>query len=105
MKVHRAVAGAIWPLIAALAAAPALAGHEGKPVTIEERAQGSDRVVVGKVSRSRAEYMRNEHGDDLIVTRHQVQVSETLKGASQDAVEVLIEGGTVGDTTLEVSDL
>ena len=34
-----------------------------------------------------------------------MEVSETLKGGPQAIVNVALEGGTVGDLTLEVSDM
>jgi hypothetical protein len=47
----------------------------------------------------------NEHGDRLIVTLLRVVAAETLKGASQSTLDVELEGGTIGDLTLRVSDL
>jgi hypothetical protein len=47
----------------------------------------------------------NEHGDRLIVTVLRVVPRETLKGVAQSAVDVDVEGGTIGGVTLKVSDL
>jgi len=44
-------------------------------------------------------------GDRVIVTHTQLQVEETLKGASAQLVALTIEGGTVGDITMRVSDM
>ena len=46
----------------------------------------------------------NEFGDRLIVSVLHVAVDETLKGAAQAAVDVEVEGGTIGTLTLHVSD-
>jgi hypothetical protein len=47
----------------------------------------------------------NEHGDRLIVSVLRVVASETLKGAAESTLDVEVEGGTIGDLTLRVSDL
>jgi hypothetical protein len=44
-------------------------------------------------------------GDQLILTRALVRVEETLKGPSEETVSVTVEGGTIGDLTLRVSDM
>jgi hypothetical protein len=88
--------------------APLAHAERGTPnVSIEERAKGAKSVLVGKIRHSRAEHRRNEKGDELIVTHHEVAVDESLKGSSKagSSVDVVVEGGTVGDTTLVVSDL
>ena len=60
--------------------------------------------VVGRVASSQPVWRVNEHGDRLIVTTLRVVASETLKGASQSTIDVEVEGGTIGDVTLKVSD-
>jgi hypothetical protein len=89
-----------------VAAAPVLADN-GVQLDLPTRARGADSVVVGSVERVRAEYHRNEYGDQLIVTRTEVRVREVLKGNGKagDALTVDVEGGTVGDITLRVSDM
>jgi hypothetical protein len=79
----------------------------GLPVDLPARARGSERVVVASVERVRPEYRRNEFGDELIVSRADLRVTESLKGRSADGetVVVEVEGGTIGDVTLHVSDL
>ena len=47
----------------------------------------------------------NEFGDRLIVSVVTVAVDETLRGPAQPTVTVEVEGGTIGDLTLHVSDL
>ena len=49
--------------------------------------------------------LANEHGDRLIVSVLRVTREETLKGSPAQTLEVEVEGGTIGDLTLRVSDL
>jgi hypothetical protein len=46
----------------------------------------------------------NEFGDRLIVSVLRVVVSETLKGQPLPTLDVEVEGGTIGELTLRVSD-
>jgi len=87
----------------AFAAAP-LAASVQKPVSIQERAQGAERVVVATVAETTANYERNQFGDNLIVTHARLAVEEAIKGAAGPAT-VAIEGGTVNGITLHVSSL
>lgn len=70
-----------------------------------ERARGSDQVVIGHVSSVTAVWRTNDFGDRLITSIVHVIVDETLKGTAQQSVDVEVEGGTIGDVTLRVSDL
>jgi len=91
---------------ASLVLLPAVvASHQDVPTPLTERARGAERVVVGHVAAVRPEWRTNEFGDRLIVSVVRVTVDETLKGQIQPAVDVEVEGGTVGDVTLRVSDL
>lgn len=93
-------------LLAVAAAAHAVGASTGRPVDIPERARGADIVVVGTVTDVHSSFASNSYGDQLIVSRANVLVDETLKGQSRlTTVTVEIEGGTVGDLTLKVSDL
>lgn len=74
------------------------------PVPLAERARGADRVVVGRVASVTPEWQVNQYGDRLIVSVVRVEVSETLKGAATPALDVEVEGGTIGTLTLHVSD-
>ena len=74
------------------------------PVPLAERARGADRVVVGRVASVTPQWQVNEFGDRLIVSTLQVTVSETLKGETTPTVDVEVEGGTIGQLTLHVSD-
>jgi hypothetical protein len=83
-------------------------GHvlaQDPPVPLVDRTRGSDRVVVGRVTAVNPIWQTNEFGDRLIVSVVSVAVDETLRGPSQQALDVEVEGGTIGDLTLHVSDL
>ena len=75
-------------------------------VDLPERIRGAERIVVGVVANVAPELQENQFGDQLIVSRTTVVVEEVLKGpANVSTVEVDIEGGTIGDLTLSVSDI
>jgi len=83
-------------------------GHvlaQDAPVPLVDRARGSERVVVGRVTAVNPVWQTNEFGDRLIVSIVSVAVDETLRGPAQQAVDVEVEGGTIGELTLHVSDL
>ena len=74
-------------------------------VAVTARARGATRVVVAEVTDVTPRFDVNEHGDRLIISRVLLQVEETLKGTASPIVEMDVEGGTIGDLTLKVSDL
>jgi hypothetical protein len=74
-------------------------------VPLADRARGSERIVIGEVTRVDPVWRTNEFGDRLIVSIARVAVEETLKGPAGSSVEVEVEGGTIGEVTLRVSDL
>jgi hypothetical protein len=81
-----------------------VAGQDAIAVPLAERARGAERIVVGRVASVNPVWQVNEFGDRLIVSVLRVTVNETLKGPSQATVDVEVEGGTIGDITLRVSD-
>jgi hypothetical protein len=78
---------------------------QGPPVPLTDRTRGSERVVVGRVTAVSPAWQTNQFGDRLIVSIVSVAVDETLRGPVQPTVDVEIEGGTIGELTLHVSDL
>jgi hypothetical protein len=72
---------------------------------LAERARGAEHVVVGHVTTVTPVWRTNDFGDRLIVSVVHVSVEETLKGPSRPSVDVEVEGGTIGNLTLRVSDL
>jgi len=103
---HFGLGGGLTTAIAlSLCLAPSLAAAQQLTVPVTDRARGAERVVVGHVSSVTATWRDNDFGDRLIVSVLHVVVEETLKGAAQPAVDVEVEGGTIGTLTLRVSDL
>ena len=77
----------------------------GPPTDVANNAKGAGRVVVARVAAVRAQFETNRFGDQLIMSHAVLEVLETLKGAPAASLNVAVEGGTVGDLTLKVSDL
>ena len=83
---------------------PLLSAGQRPAVPLAERARGADRVVVGRVASVNPAWQVNDFGDRLIVSVVRVVVNETLKGQTLSTIDVDVEGGTIGDLTLRVSD-
>jgi hypothetical protein len=93
-------------LAAALCAlATYAAAAEVVPVPIPDRVRGAERVVVATVTDVTATFETNEHGDQLIVSHVMLRIHEALKGQPATVLTVDVDGGTVGNLTLEVSSL
>ena len=90
--------------LAALTFASSASAQDAAVVPLAERARGAERIVVGTVAAVGPVWRVNEFGDRLIVSVLRVTVTETLKGPTQPTVDVEVEGGTIGDVTLRVSD-
>ena len=75
------------------------------PVDMNRQAKDAKRVVVAPVTDVTSAFGENEFGDRLIYSQVTMRVSETMKGSNEETVVVKIEGGTVGDVTLTVSDM
>lgn len=71
----------------------------------ETRLRGAERIVVATVRQVSAAYGVNEYGDKLIFSEITLEVDENLRGDAARTTTFLLEGGTVGDITLTVSDL
>jgi hypothetical protein len=85
-----------------LSAASAVAAQ---PPDVAADAKRADKVVVAVVEDVVPRFAVNEFGDRLIVSEVWLRVEETLKGSLQNLVPMDVEGGTIGDLTLRVSDL
>ena len=88
-----------------IALLPSVATAQRLKVPAAERATGAEQVVVGRVSSVTPVWRDNDFGDRLIVSVVHIAIEETLKGPSQPAVDVEIEGGRIGSLELRVSDL
>ena len=73
--------------------------------SVDERITGAERVVVARANSIKAEWRENEYGDRLIVSRVQLRVEESLKGAAAETLRLDLDGGTLDGLTLQVSDL
>ena len=93
---------------AVFAGGGAVAAQHGPPIDLTALARGADRVLVATVIRVDPGFQANEFGDELIVSRTHLHVATVLKGSrpTEDQVVVMeLEGGTIGELTLDVSDL
>jgi hypothetical protein len=91
--------------ICLLAAQLSTRAQDTSSVPLAERARGAERVVVGRVTTVNPIWRTNEFGDRLIVSIVSVAVDETLRGPALPSVDLEVEGGTIGELTLNVSDL
>jgi hypothetical protein len=97
-------------LVAALALAsmPAPAAAQSSASqneAIAMRARGAQRIVVARAASVTPRWFKNAYGDELIVSDVVLEVEETIKGLAPAQMLVTIEGGTMGEVTLRVSDL
>jgi hypothetical protein len=76
----------------------------GQAVPVPDRAKGADAVVVGTVIEVVAAFEQTSVGR-IIVSHALVRVDETLKGQPGQVMSLDVEGGTVGELTLSVSDM
>ena len=89
---------------AAIGAAVTLHADSHVAVSLEDRARGAEQVVRGRVLDVSSAFQRNEFGDNLIVSTVRLGVGEVLKGQGGMTLDILVEGGSVGELTLRVSD-
>lgn len=75
------------------------------PLDVNRQTRGANKIVLATVVDVNAVFGENEFGDQLILSHVTMQVDETLKGAQESTVVVTLEGGTVGDVRLDVSDM
>ena len=62
-------------------------------------------MVLATVTDVESAFGENDFGDSLILSHVTFRVDETMKGKHDETLTMTIEGGTVGDLTLEVSDM
>ena len=73
-----------------------------KRMDLDQLVSGAQEIVVGRVRDSETYWS----GDGrFILTRHTIEVSETLKGVNDGSVEITTIGGTIGDLTLYVAGM
>jgi hypothetical protein len=103
--VHIHVPRAVFLVGASCAAAAVLTAQSGSLPDLQANAKGAAKVVVATVLAVESGFDINAFGDQVIVSEVTLRVDETLKGPHIPSMSVVVEGGTVGDLTLEVSDL
>jgi hypothetical protein len=94
--------GSSLALCCTLALAVPAHGSQLIPRTLAELASGSDLIFVG---RCEAVYSHWNADHTLILTASRFRVARAIKGQLGATVTVEELGGTVGDTTLHVSDI
>jgi hypothetical protein len=67
--------------------------------------RGAERIVVATVDHVDSQFGLNEFGDKLILSTVTLRVHESLRGDVPSTATFQLEGGTVGELTLDVSDL
>lgn len=67
--------------------------------------RGATHALLGKVLDVEGFFGVNDRGDQLIMSRVRVRADKWLKGRDGSQVDFVIEGGTVGDLVMGVSDL
>ena len=88
-----------------LTVVPVSAQSGGRPNGLVERARGAKKIVVATVEDVQSNFDVNDSGDRLIVSHALMRVDETMKGPKEPVVTMTVEGGTVGELTLSVSDM
>jgi hypothetical protein len=67
--------------------------------------RGGSHVLLAKVTDVVGFFGVNDRGDQLIMSRVRVRADKWLRGRDGSSVDFIIEGGTVGDLVMGVSDL
>ena len=97
-----ALAGTL-ALLSALATV--VTGDSTVPTDLATRLRGASRTVVGSVERLEPRMVRTPRGDRMIVTRTWLRVEEAWKGRADEFLAVDVEGGTIGELSMRVSDM
>jgi len=82
-----------------------LVAEIGPAVDLATRVRGASRAVVATAVQAESRWVTTPAGDRIIVTRALARVDEALKGPRTGAIVIELEGGTVGDFSMRVSDM
>ena len=80
-----------------------LAAEPTTPADLKKALQAASFTLVGTVTDTKPSRRRSAWGDELIVTTAVLRTDEVLKGAPPTWVPIELEGGTIGDITMEAS--
>ena len=83
-----------WQLLLIVALALPLQATTVKRLDLEGLVSIAQTIVVGEVKKSETYWSPDGR---LILTRHTIEVGETLKGSTGPTVEITTIGGTIGD--------
>lgn len=72
---------------------------------VDQLKEESSHIVAGKVKKVESFYATNAWGDKLILSEVKLKVEKAIKGVAPDVVAFIVEGGTVGDVMLRVSNV
>jgi Matrixin len=61
-------------------------------------------ILIGRVDEAEGFFGVNDRGDQLIFSRVRVKVERWIKGRDGNSIEFIVEGGSVGDLALKVSE-
>ena len=75
-----------------------------RPLDVGAQAKGAAQIVIARVTDVQPRFDVNQDGDRLIISQAWLDVEETLKGRPAPVLSVDVEGGTIGNLTLDVSD-
>ena len=94
---------AIASMLASMMTVSATASTE-RPLDVGAQAKGAAQIVIARVTDVQPRFDVNQDGDRLIISQTWLDVEETLKGVPSPVLSVDVEGGTIGNLTLDVSD-
>jgi hypothetical protein len=93
-------------LLSMCVTAATVSASVGRPPDVASRAKSASKIVVATVTDVEpGRFDVSQYGDRVIVTRAWLRVDEMLKGNHEPLIALDIEGGSVGDLTLRVSDM
>jgi len=101
----RCVAVVVCAALAIVGSAASLVAAIGPAVDLATRVRGASRAVVATAVQAESRWVTRPSGDRIIVTRTVARIDEALKGPRTGSVVVELEGGTVGDASMRVSDM
>jgi hypothetical protein len=92
-------------LLATCATATAVLAQPSPGAKVPGLAKGAQTVVVATIMSVTPAWDTNQFGDRLIMSHAELHVEETLKGNAPQVLSLDVEGGTIGELKLSVSDM